>query len=138
MKENLTQAPCLLQLVPYKQVVRFAELHEEAYVQYYTDNLVEVDLTPGSLKLSDTPGNDGMYTKKHSFKVPATGLDMQRKLKELGSTYLVALYKDEKNRQKVSGSPLYPLTLKCQPSGGTLTCTLEGKTPWMDLFVAED
>ncbi len=137
MNENLTQAPCHLQLVPYRQVVRFAELHQEAIVQYYTDCLVEMDLTPGSLKLSDSPGTDGMYSKKHTFRVPNTGLEMQRKLEELGSTYLVALYRDEKGRQKVSGSPLYPLTLKFQPNGGTFACTLEGKTPWVDLFVAE-
>ena len=134
MNQNLTGVPCHLKLVPSELLVRFAPLHEDAAVAYYDRDVMDIDVTPGSLKLGDTE-QDGLYQKRHTFEVKNLGVDVQRKFVELSKRTLVAFYQDAKGRQKVSGSPLYPLRMTVQPNGGTYACTLTGKTPWMDLFV---
>ena len=130
-------APCGLRLVPSERVARFARLHEEGMVEYYHEFAVDLSPTPGTLRIGDTE-RDGTYQKRITLEVRNTGPDAQRKLKELTTGRWVAFYTDEHGRKKVSGSPLYPLELTAQPNGGTYTCTLTGRTPWMDLYVAEE
>ena len=134
-----TSCPCRLRLIPAAKVVRFAVIHQEAVIQYYPSDVIPIDITPASLKLSERPAEGSVVvTKSHTFRVPAAGRDQQSLLDELSNTPLVALYRDEHGREKVSGSPFYPLTLTYQPSGGTYSCTLAGKCTSPDLFVAPE
>ena len=135
MSNKTTSSPCRLRLIPAAKVARFAVIHQNAHVEFYSSDVIDIPLTPGTFKISDSPAEGaGIYQKRHTFRVPSSGLTQQQQLQELAHTPLVALYLDEKGRQKVSGEPLYPLTLSVQPSGGTYSCTLAGKCPSMDLF----
>lgn len=135
MYTKTTSSPCRLRLIPAAKVARFAVIHQNAHVEFYSSDVIDIPLTPGTFKISDSPAEGaGIYQKRHTFRVPSSGLTQQQQLQELAHTPLVALYLDEKGRQKVSGEPLYPLTLAVQPSGGTYSCTLAGKCPSMDLF----
>ena len=135
MSNKTTSSPCRLRLIPAAKVARFAVIHQNAHVEFYSSDVIDIPLTPGTFKISDSPAEGAcIYQKRHTFRVPSSGLTQQQQLQELAHTPLVALYLDEKGRQKVSGEPLYPLTLSVQPSGGTYSCTLAGKCPSMDLF----
>lgn len=135
MSTKTTSSPCQLRLIPAAKVVRYAVIHQNVRIEFYSADVIDIPLTPGSFTLSDQPVEGAVvYQKRHTFRVPSSGLTQQQQLQELVHTPLVALYLDEKGRQKVSGEPLYPLTLSFQPSGGTYSCTLAGKSPSMDLF----
>lgn len=135
MTHNYTTVPHCLRLVDVERVVVFSELHQEAVLRVAPGAEVEMTaMVPGTLKLSDQMKDD-VAEKRHTFEIRNEGAHTLRQLELLAKSRLMALYEDEKGVQRVSGAPLYPLALTYQQKGGTLQCTITGRTPWLDLPV---
>lgn len=90
----------------------------------------EFDITPGSLKVSDTE-SDGIYKKKITFRTPLTDKSREIVLAALQENRLVAMYSDERGVDRLVGSPKWPATLTWVSNGGSaeVTVTATGDRP---------
>jgi hypothetical protein len=90
---------------------------------------------PGTLTVSSNE-DDGVIDKKITMSLPDVTEEFVDSLESYGGSLLVAVYSDERGRQRVCGSPDWPLTLSYSTDGGICAITLEGRDTRPDAFFA--
>lgn len=90
----------------------------------------ELDITPGSLSVSDSE-SDGIYKKKITFRTPLADKSTEIVLSALSENHLVAMYKDERGGDRLVGGPQWPAKLTWVNNGGSaeVTVTATGTKP---------
>ena len=132
MKKNIVSAAHSLFLVYVSNVLSFGVVHSRAFIKSIGE-AEEIKIVPGSF----VPGDglsDGLYNKKHSFKLSDVSVNKTDYLENLKKGRYVAFYVDENGNERVSGSPDYPLSLSYEIKGGLYSCTLTGFSIDPDAF----
>ena len=134
MKQTVISVAHCLVLWPVNNVLTFSVLTNGVSMDTKGKGY-ELEITPGSLTVSDKVDTSGIYTKKYSFKVPRPDSAKTAQLRLLASSgYYIATYTDETGQQRVAGSKDWPLSLSVEYSGGLLQCTLQGKGTDVDPY----
>lgn len=123
-----------LKLIPISLLSRFARIKSKTLIVVLGDG-VDLDPVPGSVKVSTTSEN-GKVSKKITFKVADVSAATADKLQGLKVSRFVAVYRDERHNERVSGSPDYPLSLDYTPGDGVFSVTLTGEDTGPDGFTA--
>ena len=90
MSTKTTSSPCRLRLIPAAKVARFAVIHQTARIEFYSTDVIDIPLTPGTFTLSDQPTEGAaVYQKRHTFRVPSSGLTQQQQLQELAQVQVL-------------------------------------------------
>ena len=91
---------------------------------------------PGSVKLSYTSEN-GSVKKKITFERSDVSDHTADILDGYKVSRLIATYVDESGKQRVAGSPDYPLSLDYSTEGGVFSVILQGEDTAPDAFMAD-
>jgi len=97
---------------------------------------IDAEAVPGTVKISTTTDN-GKLKKKITFERSDVSESVADTLEGYKVSRLVAVYIDESGKQRVSGSPDWPLTLDYITEGGVFIVTLQGEDVHPDGFLAD-
>ena len=129
----MTVAGCLA-FMPVSRILSFGRFRSKCV---YLRSLWEPDRLnelPGGVKITVTQSN-GVYSKKITFQTSDLTPEMIDLLSSYRGERFVMTYSDERSRQRVCGSPEYPLALEFTENGGCLNVVITGNSPYPDLFL---
>ena len=124
-----------LKIIPISQLSRFARLQSKV-IMMAVDDPIDIKAVPGSIKISTTE-SDSRVKKKITFEragVSETTADILEGYKALR---LVATYIDESGRERVAGSPDWPLSLDFTTEDGVFSISLQGEDTRPDGFLTD-
>lgn len=120
-----------LRLVDEELVRVFYVQNMMAHVEIYLEPM-DAGAVPGSVTMSDTE-KDGVTAKEINFKCELTRENIWR-LTRLRTKRLIAYYRDALGRERVCGSPTWPLTLGFTAESDGLNVTLRGSDTGPDPY----
>lgn len=135
MNRSTVSACHSLKIIPISQLSRFARIRSKVIIMLLGDP-IDIKAVPGSIKISTTD-DEGKIKKKITFErsdVSETTADLLEGYKVLR---LVATYIDESGRERVAGSPDWPLSLDFTTEGGVFSISLQGEDTHQDGFLAD-
>lgn len=124
-----------LKLIPLALLSRYARYGSKVTI-LLLDEAIDAKAVPGSLKISTGADNDKIK-KTISFErsdVSDTSADRLERFKALR---LVATYVDESGKQRIAGSPAWPLSLDYTTGDGVFSVTLQGEDIRPDGFLLD-
>lgn len=124
-----------LKLIPLALLSRYARYGSKVTI-LLLDEAIDAKAVPGSVKISTGADNDKIK-KTISFErsdVSDTSADRFERLKALR---LVATYVDESGKQRIAGSPAWPLSLDYTTGDGVFSVTLQGEDIRPDGFLLD-
>lgn len=124
-----------LKIIPLAMLSRFARLGSRVSMMFFGE-AIDAQAVPGSVKISTTTEN-GKVKKKITFErsdVSEISADLLERFKVLR---LVATYVDESGKQRVAGSPDWPLALDYTTEGGVFSVNLQGEDIRPDGFLVD-
>ena len=135
MNRSTVSACHSLKIIPISQLSRFARIRSKVIIMLPGDP-IDIKAVPGSIKISTT-AEDNNIKKKITFErsdVSETTADLLEGYKVLR---LVATYIDESGRERVAGSPDWPLSLDFTTEGGVFSISLQGEDTRPDAFLMD-
>ena len=124
-----------LKIVPLAQLSRFARIQSRVIIMLLGE-AIDAEAVPGTVKISTTTDN-GKLKKKITFERSDVSESVADILEGYKVSRLVAVYIDESGKQRVAGSPDWPLTLDYTTEGGVFIVTLQGEDVRPDGFLAD-
>ncbi|MCM1311219.1 MAG: hypothetical protein NC301_09410 [Bacteroides sp.] len=124
-----------LKIIPISKLSRFARIKSRV-VMLVLGEPDDALAVPGSVKVSQTDEN-GIIKKKITFERSDVSDTTADALEAYKVSRLVATYIDESGRQRVAGSPDWPLSLDYQTAGGVFSVTLQGQDTAPDAFLTD-
>lgn len=124
-----------LKLIPLALLSRYARYGSKVTI-LLLDEAIDAKAVPGSVKISTVADNDKIK-KTISFErsdVSDTSADRLERFKALR---LVATYVDESGKQRIAGSPAWPLSLDYTTGDGVFSVTLQGEDIRPDGFLLD-
>lgn len=124
-----------LKLIPLALLSRYARYGSKVTI-LLLDEAIDAKAVPGSVKISTGSDNDKIK-KTISFErsdVSDTSADRLERFKALR---LVATYVDESGKQRIAGSPAWPLSLDYTTGDGVFSVTLQGEDIRPDGFLLD-
>lgn len=124
-----------LKLIPLALLSRYARYGSKVTI-LLLDEAIDAKAVPGSVKISTGADNDKIK-KTISFErsdVSDTSADRLERFKALR---LVATYVDESGKQRIAGSPEWPLSLDYTTGDGVFSVTLRGEDIRPDGFLLD-
>lgn len=124
-----------LKLIPLALLSRYARYGSKVTI-LLLDEAIDAKAVPGSVKISTGADNDKIK-KTISFErsdVSDTSADRLERFKALR---LVATYVDESGKQRIAGSPAWPLSLDYTTGDGVFSVTLRGEDIRPDGFLLD-
>lgn len=124
-----------LKLIPLVLLSRYARYGSKVTI-LLLDEAIDAKAVPGSVKISTVADNDKIK-KTISFErsdVSDTSADRLERFKALR---LVATYVDESGKQRIAGSPAWPLSLDYTTGDGVFSVTLQGEDIRPDGFLLD-
>lgn len=123
-----------LKIIPLSRLTRFARIKSRV-VMMILGGADDAEAVPGSIKLSHS-SEAGVVKKKITFERSDVSDITANLLDGYKVSRLIATYVDESGRQRVAGSPDFPLSLDYGTDGGVFTVTLQGEDTAPDAFLA--
>lgn len=124
-----------LKLIPLARLSRFAQIQSRVIILLLGE-AIDAEAVPGTVKISTTTDN-GKLKKKITFERSDVSEAVADLLEGYKVSRLVAVYVDESGKQRVAGSPDWPLSLDYTTEGGVFTVTLQGEDIRPDGFLAD-
>ncbi len=124
-----------LKLIPLARLSRFAQIQSRVIILLLGE-AIDAEAVPGTVKISTTTDN-GKLKKKITFERSDVSEAVADLLEVYKVSRLVAVYVDESGKQRVAGSPDWPLSLDYTTEGGVFTVTLQGEDIRPDGFLAD-
>lgn len=124
-----------LKIIPLARLSRFARIQSRVIIMLLGE-AIDAEAVPGTVKISTTTDN-GKLKKKITFERSDVSESVADILEGYKVSRLVAVYIDESGRQRVAGSPDWPLTLDYTTEGGVFIVTLQGEDVRPDGFLAD-
>ncbi|MCX4289062.1 MAG: hypothetical protein OSJ46_06120 [Duncaniella sp.] len=124
-----------LKIIPLARLSRFARIQSRVIIMLLGE-AIDAEAVPGTVKISTTTDN-GKLKKKITFERSDVSESVADTLEGYKVSRLVAVYIDESGKQRVSGSPDWPLTLDYITEGGVFIVTLQGEDVHPDGFLAD-
>ncbi len=124
-----------LKLIPLARLSRFARIQSRVIIMLLGE-AIDAEAVPGTVKISTTTDN-GKLKKKITFERSDVSEAVADLLEGYKVSRLVAVYIDESGKQRVAGSPDWPLTLDYTTEGGVFIVTLQGEDVRPDGFLAD-
>ena len=124
-----------LKIIPLARLSRFARIQSRVIIMLLGE-AIDAEAVPGTVKISTTTDN-GKLKKKITFERSDVSEAAADQLERYKVSRLVAVYVDESGKQRVAGSPDWPLSLDYATEGGVFTVTLQGEDTRPDGFLAE-
>lgn len=124
-----------LKIVPLARLSRFARIQSRVIIMLLGE-AIDAEAVPGTVKISTTTDN-GKLKKKITFERSYVSESVADILEGYKVSRLVAVYIDESGKQRVAGSPDWPLTLDYTTEGGVFIVTLQGEDVRPDGFLAD-
>ena len=123
-----------LKIIPIARLSRFARIQSRVIIKLHGD-AIDSEAVPGTVKISTTSEN-GKLQKKITFERSEVSEAVADLLEEYKVSRLIAVYVDESGKQRVAGSPEWPLALDYTTEEGVFTVTLQGEDVRPDGFLA--
>ena len=124
-----------LKIIPLARLSRFARVQSRVIIMLLGE-AIDAEAVPGTVKISTTTDN-GKLKKKITFERSDVSESVADILEGYKVSRLVAVYIDESGKQRVAGSPDWPLTLDYTTEGGVFIVTLQGEDVRPDGFLAD-
>lgn len=124
-----------LKIIPLSRLSRFARIQSRVIILLLGE-AIDAEAVPGTVKISTTTDN-GKLKKKITFERSDVSEAVADLLEVYKVSRLVAVYVDESGKQRVAGSPDWPLSLDYTTEGGVFTVTLQGEDIRPDGFLAD-
>lgn len=124
-----------LKIIPLARLSRFARIQSRVIIMLLGE-AIDAEAVPGTVKISTTTDN-GKLKKKITFERSDVSESVADILEGYKVSRLVAVYIDESGKQRVSGSPDWPLSLDYTTEGGVFIITLQGEDIRPDGFLAD-
>lgn len=124
-----------LKIIPISKLSRFARIKSRV-VMLILGEAEDALAVPGSVKVSQSTEN-GIVKKKITFERSDVSNITADALEGYKVSRLIATYIDESGRQRVCGSPDWPLSLDYSTSGGVFSVTLQGEDTEIDAFIID-
>lgn len=124
-----------LKLIPLARLSRFARIQSRVIIMLLGE-AIDAEAVPGTVKISTTTDN-GKLKKKITFERSDVSEAAADILEGYKVSRLIAVYVDESGKQRVAGSPDWPLTLDYTTEGGVFIVTLQGEDVRPDGFLAD-
>ena len=124
-----------LRIIPLARLSRFARIQSRVIIMLLGE-AIDAEAVPGTVKISTTTDN-GKLKKKITFERSDVSESVADILEGYKVSRLVAVYIDESGKQRVAGSPDWPLTLDYTTEGGVFIVTLQGEDVRPDGFLAD-
>ena len=124
-----------LKIIPLDRLSRFARIQSRVIIMLLGE-AIDAEAVPGTVKISTTTDN-GKLKKKITFERSDVSESVADILEGYKVSRLVAVYIDESGKQRVAGSPDWPLTLDYTTEGGVFIVTLQGEDVRPDGFLAD-
>lgn len=124
-----------LKIIPLARLSRFARIQSRVIIMLLGE-AIDAEAVPGTVKISTTTDN-GKLKKKITFERSDVSESVADILEGYKVSRLVAVYIDESGKQRVSGSPDWPLSLDYTTEGGVFIVTLQGEDVRPDGFLAD-
>ena len=124
-----------LKIIPLARLSRFARIQSRVIIMLLGE-AIDAEAVPGTVKISTTTDN-GKLKKKITFERSDVSESVADILEGYKVSRLVAVYIDESGKQRVSGSPDWPLSLDYTTEGGVFIVTLQGEDIRPDGFLAD-
>lgn len=124
-----------LKIIPLARLSRFARIQSKVILMLLGE-AIDAEAVPGTVKISTTTDN-GKLKKKITFERSDVSEAVADLLEGYKVSRLVAVYVDESGKQRVAGSPDWPLSLDYTTEGGVFTVTLQGEDVRPDGFLAD-
>jgi len=124
-----------LKIIPLARLSRFARIQSRVIIMLLGE-AIDAEAVPGTVKISTTTDN-GKLKKKITFERSDVSESVADILEGYKVSRLVAVYIDESGKQRVAGSPDWPLTLDYTTEGGVFIVTLQGEDVRPDGFLAD-
>lgn len=121
-----------LKIIPLARLSRFARIQSRVIIMLLGE-AIDAEAVPGTVKISTTTDN-GKLKKKITFERSDVSESVADILEGYKVSRLVAVYIDESGKQRVAGSPDWPLTLDYTTEGGVFIVTLQGEDVRPDGF----
>lgn len=134
--DRLTVSTChTLKLIPTSRILTFANLYPKVKMKLLGE-AIDSKSIPGTVMVSESK-NDGKIKKKITYERSDVTENATAILERLKVSRLVATYIDERGRERVAGSPRWPLSLDYTIEGGVLIVTLQGEGLNPDAFLSD-
>ena len=124
-----------LKIIPLARLSRFARIQSRVIIMLLGE-AIDAEAVPGTVKISTTTDN-GKLKKKITFERSDVSESVADILEGYKVSRLVAVYIDESGKQRVAGSPDWPLTLDYTTEGVVFIVTLQGEDVRPDGFLAD-
>ncbi len=124
-----------LKIIPLARLSRFARIQSRVIIMLLGE-AIDAEAVPGTVKISTTT-DSGKLKKKITFERSDVSEAAADQLERYKVSRLVAVYVDESGKQRVAGSPDWPLSLDYTTEGGVFTVTLQGEDVRPDGFLAD-
>lgn len=124
-----------LKIIPLARLSRFARIQSRV-IMMLLGEAIDAEAVPGTVKISTTTDN-GKLKKKITFERSDVSESVADILEGYKVSRLIAVYVDESGKQRVAGSPDWPLTLDYTTEGGVFIVTLQGEDVRPDGFLAD-
>lgn len=134
MKRSVVTECHSLKIIPISIITRFARFCSLIAIRL-SGEAVDAGAVPGTVKVTTTSDN-GYIKKQISFERSDVSENTADLLERLKYSRLVATYTDETGRERVAGSPNFPLALDYTIGGGVCSVTLRGEDTAPDGFLA--
>lgn len=124
-----------LKLIPLALLSRYARYGSKVTI-LLLDEAIDAKAVPGSVKISTGADNDKIK-KTISFERSDVSGDSADLLERFKALRLVATYVDESGKQRIAGSPEWPLSLDYTTGDGVFSVTLRGEDIRPDGFLLD-
>lgn len=124
-----------LKIIPLARLSRFARIQSRVIIMLLGE-AIDVEAVPGTVKISTT-SDSGKLKKKITFERSDVSEASADILEGYKVSRLIAVYVDESGKQRVAGSPDWPLSLDYTTEGGVFAVTLQGEDVRPDGFLAD-
>lgn len=135
MNRSIVSTCHSLKIIPLARLSRFARIQSRVIIMLLGE-AIDAEAVPGTVKISTTTDN-GKLKKKITFERSDVSESVADILEGYKVSRLVAVYIDESGKQRVAGSPDWPLTLDYTTEGGVFIVTLQGEDVRPDGFLAD-
>ena len=128
--------PHCLRIFTLNQVPSFALVDGMAILSLPSEAYVDgQDAVPGSLDVSDTPGDTNIYQKTYSFRLRGVTAKRTWALTSLKMQGCIMEYIDESGNKRIGGSRDWPLYFSFHIADGAYHCILTGQGTEQDPFL---
>lgn len=124
-----------LKIIPIARLSRFARIQSRVIIMLLGE-AIDAEAVPGTVKIS-TNSDSGKLKKKITFERSDVSEASADILEGYKVSRLIAVYVDESGKQRVAGSPDWPLSLDYTTEGGVFAVTLQGEDVRPDGFLAD-